>query len=69
MSCSRSSCLFGHRLFFDSASSVAFVSPRCPSHALLKNALSFFLRRVISDAGAVWDVLQVLPELTVSEVS
>ena len=33
-----------------------FVSPRCPSRALSKNALSYFLRQVISDAGAIWDV-------------
>ena len=29
------------------------VSPRRPSHALLKNALSFFIRQVILDAGAM----------------
>ena len=30
-----------------------FVLPQRPSLALSKNALSFFLRRVIQDAGAV----------------
>ena len=29
-----------------------FVSPRRPSHAMSKNAVSFFLREVIHDAGA-----------------
>ena len=29
-----------------------FVSPRRPSHSLSKNAVSFFLREVIHDAGA-----------------
>ena len=29
-----------------------FVSPRCPSRSLSKNAISFFLRDVISSAGA-----------------
>ena len=33
-----------------------FMSPRCPSLALSKNALSYFLRPVIFDAGAVWDI-------------
>ena len=32
-----------------------FVSPSCPTRALSKNALSFFLRRVIMDSGAVID--------------
>ena len=32
-----------------------FVSPRCPTRPLSKNALSFFLREAISDAGAVRD--------------
>ena len=34
-------------------SSSLFVSPRCPSRAISKNALSFFLREVIQDSGAV----------------
>ena len=29
-----------------------FVSPSCPSRALSKNALSYFIRRVIIDSGA-----------------
>ena len=32
-----------------------FVSPSCPSRALSKNALSYFIRRVIIDSGAVGD--------------
>ena len=34
-------------------SSALFVSPRCPTRAISKNAISFFLREVISGAGAV----------------
>ena len=30
-----------------------FVSPRSPSHPISKNAVSYFLREVISEAGAV----------------
>ena len=33
--------------------STLFVSPRSPSCAILKNAISYFLREVISSAGAV----------------
>ena len=33
--------------------SALFVSPRSPSHAMSKNAISFFLWEVISGAGAV----------------
>ena len=46
------------RLYLDRTASLAplrhhlFVSPRCPSHSLSKNAISFFLRDVISSAGA-----------------
>ena len=46
------------RLFLDRTASLAplrhhlFVSPRCPSRSLSKNAISFFLRGVISSAGA-----------------
>ena len=32
-----------------------FVSPSCPSRALSKNALSYFIRRVIIDSGAAGD--------------
>ena len=32
-----------------------FVSPRRPSHALSKNAFSFFLRRVIIDDDVLWE--------------
>ena len=32
-----------------------FVSPRRPPHSFSKNALSFFLRRVIIDADALWE--------------
>ena len=32
-----------------------FVSPSCPSHASSKNALSYFIRRVIIDSGAAGD--------------
>ena len=31
---------------------VLFVSPSCPSRALSKNVLSYFIRRVIIDSGA-----------------
>ena len=47
--------------YLDATSSLAphprslSVSPRCPSHALSTDALSYFLRQVISDAGAIWD--------------
>ena len=34
-------------------SSSLFVSPRCPLHSISKNALSFFLREVIRDSGAI----------------
>ena len=46
------------RLYLDRTASLAplrhhlFVSPRCPSRSLSKNAISFFLRDVISSAGA-----------------
>ena len=30
-----------------------FVSPRSPSHQISKNALSFFLRKMVSGAGAI----------------
>ena len=30
-----------------------FVSPKRPSHGISKNALSFFIRKIISDSGAV----------------
>ena len=30
-----------------------FVSPRCPTRTISKNSISFFLREVISGAGAV----------------
>ena len=33
-----------------------FVSPSCPKRSISKNAISFFLREVISDSGAVWGV-------------
>ena len=42
------------RLYLDRTASLAprlFVSPRCPSRSLSKNAISFFLRDVISSAG------------------
>ena len=32
-----------------------FMSPRCPSPPLSKNALSFFLHLVIVDADALWE--------------
>ena len=32
-----------------------FVSPHSPSHAISKNDISYFLHRVILDAGALWD--------------
>ena len=47
-------------IYLDTTSSLTprpqslFVSPHCPSHALSKNALSFFLRQVISDVGAIF---------------
>ena len=31
-----------------------FVSPRSPSRPISKNAVSYFLREVISEAGAIW---------------
>ena len=34
-------------------SSALFVSPRCPTRPISKNAISFFLREVISGAGAI----------------
>ena len=46
------------RIYLDSTASLAplrhrlFVSPRCPSRSVSKNAISFFLRDVISSAGA-----------------
>ena len=46
------------RIYLDRTASLApprhrlFVSPRRPSYSLLKNAVSFFLRDVISSAGA-----------------
>ena len=46
------------RLYLDRTASLAplrhhlFVSPRCPSRPLSKNAISFFLSDVISSAGA-----------------
>ena len=46
------------RIYLDRIASLAplrhhlFVSPRCPSRSLSKNAVSFFLRDVISSAGA-----------------
>ena len=45
------------RIYLDRTASFAprhrlFVSPRRPSHSLSKNAVSFFLRDVISSAGA-----------------
>ena len=46
------------RVFLDRTASLAlhrhrlFVSPRCPSRSISKNAVSFFLRDVISSAGA-----------------
>ena len=46
------------RFYLDRTASLAplhhhlFVSPRCPSRSLSKNAISFFLRDVISSAGA-----------------
>ena len=46
------------RLYLDRTASLAplrhhlFVSPCCPSRSLSKNAISFFLRDVISSAGA-----------------
>ena len=46
------------RIYLDRTASLApprhrlFVSPRRPSHSLSKNAVSFFLRDVISSAGA-----------------
>ena len=49
------------RAYLDITSSLApcprllFVSPRCLSRSLSKNALSYFLRQVISDAGAILD--------------
>ena len=36
-------------------SSGLFVSPRCPTRTISKNAISFFLREVISGAGAIRD--------------
>ena len=39
-----------------SRASSLFVSPRSPSRQISKNALSFFLREVISGAGAVREV-------------
>ena len=57
---SRSQCwAFGPNSIFHSfkgltgQSSSFFVAPRCPSRAISKNALSFFLREVIQDSGAV----------------
>ena len=35
--------------------------PHCPSYERSKNVLSFFLRHVISDAGANWDISAVAP--------
>ena len=53
------------RVYLDATSSATphprslFVSPHCPLRALSKNALLFFLRQVISDAGAIWDISAV----------
>ena len=49
------------RIYLESTASIAprsralFVSPSCPMCALSKNALSFFLRKVIKDSGSVVD--------------
>ena len=48
-------------IYMDLTSSISphprslFVSPRCPLCSLSKNALSFFLCRVIVDADALWE--------------
>ena len=47
-----------------------FVSPRSPSHPISKNAISYFLREVISEAGAViQDVAAPLPAHSVRGVA
>ena len=49
------------RIYLERTASIAprsrslFVSPSCPTRALSKNALSFFLRKVIKDSGSVVD--------------
>ena len=49
------------RIYLELTASIAprsralFVSPSCPTRALSKNALSFFLREVIKDLGTVVD--------------
>ena len=53
MSCLGCQGLFGVHGLYRSVSLSLLVSSRCPSLALLKNALSFFLRQVILDTGAV----------------
>ena len=47
--------LFGEHFVLVASSVFSFVSPSNPSLPLSKNALSFFLRRVVLDAGAVAD--------------
>ena len=48
------------RIYLDRTQSLSplrhrlFVLPRCPSRAMFKNAVSFFLREVIHAAGASW---------------
>ena len=37
------------------------MSPQCPSHSILKNALSLFLRQTITDAGALQGDTACLP--------
>ena len=55
------------RTYLDATSSLAprprslFVSPRCPSRSLSKNALSYFLHQVISTAGAIQGDQSCLP--------
>ena len=55
------------RMYLDTTASLAppprslFLSPRCPSRCLSRNALSYFLRQVISYAGAIQSDQTSLP--------
>ena len=54
--------VYAVRIYLDTTTSLTlrprslFVSPRCLLRALSKNVLLLFLRQVISDAGAIWDI-------------
>ena len=59
--------VYAVRIYLDTTTSLTlrprslFVSLRCLLCALSKNVLLLFLRQVISDAGAIWDISAGLP--------